>query len=772
MRKKKQKQVKQITNYLKFVAAGIVLVIIVALVSGCGSQTQNNGSSSERKKVLSKAEIQELTDLVVDAEENSDCIDEEDSREEVEGIATEDSDSNSRYTYILGYRDNGEDEEEDDEEDSEKLLVQVSADQKILQTFSENEIALHPKNRDEEIEFVGVTDQEIICSADLYEDDAVIWYRIPLSYENGQEKLLCDKKEIIYQEEDWESDLYDDVEKYLLCANINGLFVLNKESGEKQEIDSSILENYGYCEDLDSWIDSEGELHTVLMEYQDNVPNALYMYQTETKKIQKITDGITSESRMTSVDNKIFFTGLVNQQKSNDYNLYVYDMKTEQKKVLATETEIRDMLPGKPADNADIIRELVYAKGNLFLEIRYGDECYVLSCAPDEGTLTILDGMPELVKHTEYQLPKPITNGNDRYCNMNDHNIYEKTDGGVVERTLDGAYVRTIHLAYPYTLIYVNNQELIYQYIPDICGAPIFCSIPLTQIDGNDYPEISRKTVIVKGSNKDIAGEVWMGAIYADERYLVYRSSFRNFGVYDRKAKAFIDIADLPEQGQSLAGKCIQEHMQGDNIYMGSAYKSEEGYGYQLSLYHFGDQKASRIDPSSYTSGTACWSGDGKEIIYMRWSNEDDERTEYCSYNISTGKRKLLFTDLDLQKILNMKDCGSVYMKLVADKLYLFIDYYGENYGTYKVCSYELSGKGGLRYESQISALLEEGKDLYLYSWKYFVVEGELLLIGCQEDEEGSVVRDSEKYYYYDLETGEKGSFDRQDPEWLYLSFC
>ena len=125
----------------------IINEIIVALVSGCGSQRQDDGSSSRGRKVLSKAEIQELTDLVVvDAEENSDYIDEDYWGEEVEGIITMDSDSNSHFTYVRGYRRSGEDDEEEDEED-EMILVQISADHKILREFSEDEIALHPGKR-------------------------------------------------------------------------------------------------------------------------------------------------------------------------------------------------------------------------------------------------------------------------------------------------------------------------------------------------------------------------------------------------------------------------------------------------------------------------------------------------------------------------------------------------------------------------------------------------------------------------------------------------
>ena len=104
-------------------------MIIVALVSGCGIQAQNGGGSSKGRKVLSKAEIQELTDLlVVDAEED---VDYEDAIPD-----NSDSDTNSHFTYVWDYK---------EEEDSvEKILTQVSEDQKILQECSEDELALHP----------------------------------------------------------------------------------------------------------------------------------------------------------------------------------------------------------------------------------------------------------------------------------------------------------------------------------------------------------------------------------------------------------------------------------------------------------------------------------------------------------------------------------------------------------------------------------------------------------------------------------------------------
>lgn len=135
-------------NYLKFVAAGIVLLVIVALVSGCGSRRQERGSSPEGKKILSKAEIQELTDLVVvDADDEELAYDDDSDYEEdeIEWLMTEDSDSNSHYTYIWG--------DKEEEDSTEMILAQVSTDHKVLQTFSTRDIELYSGKKEESTEF-------------------------------------------------------------------------------------------------------------------------------------------------------------------------------------------------------------------------------------------------------------------------------------------------------------------------------------------------------------------------------------------------------------------------------------------------------------------------------------------------------------------------------------------------------------------------------------------------------------------------------------------
>ena len=245
MRKKKQKQARQIMNYLKFVTVGIVLLIIVALVSGCGIRRQEGGSCSEGKKILSKAEIQELTDLVVvDADDEEFAYDDDSDYEEdeIEWLMTEDSDSNSHYTYIWG------DKEEKDS--VEMILAQVSTDHKVLQTFSTQDIELYSGKKEESTEFLGATDQELIFESNLYlEGDDKIWYRIPLSYENGQEKVLCDRKEVLYKAGEEEGGFCFDAGNYFFCSDEKSCFTLDRETKKKQEIiRDDKNEIYGYCD--------------------------------------------------------------------------------------------------------------------------------------------------------------------------------------------------------------------------------------------------------------------------------------------------------------------------------------------------------------------------------------------------------------------------------------------------------------------------------------------------------------------------------------------
>lgn len=765
MRKKKQKQVKQLTNYLKFVVAGILLVIIVALVSGCGSQVQDDGSSSGQKKVLSKTEIQELTDLVVTDSEDSFC-EVEYGEDFIEGVITDEFDWNSHYIYVWGWKDRGEDGDEIGSDP--QILAQVSEDQKVLQTFSEDELALY-HGKWASTEFVGATDQELFFCAKsgITINEKWIWYRIPLSYENGQEKVLYEKKEAIYEaEEEWGS-VYCGAGKYLLCGYDGEIFVLDKESGETQRVvKNSKDKSYGYI-GFDPWISPEGDTYVVLVGYQDHLDNSLYAYRLGTKEVQEITTEISSESRVTYGDGKVFFTGLVDHQMQNDYNLYVYDMLTGQKKILASEAEIREILPKKPSEHADFIREMAYAQGTLYLEIRYAKQCYVVSCAVEKGSLALLEGLPELVRHREYQVSEPIKNGNSRYYNVNDHNIFENSEGGVVERTLDGKYVRTIHLLYPYSLIYANNEELIFECETEPCDGSIIYSVPLVQLDGNDYPDINRRKILLKKVHPEYDGDgVRSAAFYADEKYLIYISNDHSFVAYDRQAQKFVDIAGIPQERQGLVTDNILNNKSGEYIVFEAHSKNREKKGFLL--YHFGDSKVTPLDHYGYD---AHWSEDGKILIYEGWSGRDEDLIKIYSYHVDTGKKKVIFTKKDLKEIFKQVSENQEIMPYydsfsVSGKIYYVARALKGN--KCWVVSYDLAGGGELQYEAQISDFVNVNQDLEL--WDLEVAEGTLFIMKAQMDEEGDVDESSAKYYYYNPGTGKYAEIGETDEERLYLS--
>ncbi|MDE6568245.1 MAG: hypothetical protein K2K70_11010 [Lachnospiraceae bacterium] len=656
------------------------------------------------------------------------------------------------------------------------------------QEFSEDELALHPKNNDEEIGFVGATDQELIFRSVFYledlEKDNSTWYRIPLFYENGQEKVLCDRKEVFYEAGDKMAGINFDAGNYLFCEDEQDCFVLERNTGQKQEIinnDKTGL--YGYCAQTDPWLSPDGNVCVVLDRYWDGLPNAIYSYHTGKQKVQEITEGITWESRMVSGDGQVFYTGLVDEKKQNDYNLYVYDMELGVKKVLASEEEIRAMLPEKPAKNADFIRELVYAGGTLYLEIRYGDQCCVLSCKPEQGTLTFLEGIRELVRHKEYSLSEPIKNGSNKYSLANDHNIFEKAGGDVVERTLNGAYVRTLYsFCGVHDLLYVNNQELICQisnYDAEDYGKSVLYSIPLTEMDGNDYPEISCMVEITSRVSSEFADQVQTEKIYADEDYLVCMTESNEFTVYDRKKEKFIDIARLSKKPSSLPSSEIMENnICGEYV----LFKTRIENKWELLLYHFGDNKTISIDPLCETMAPAVWSQDGKTIIYECMSKTAENEREICTYDIQTGKKTVLFRDREIYQIL--EQYGKKYPEIDgyfrdeylniyvdSDQLYLFTEPIFGNSGEVCVFRYDLGEKKGLEYVEQSNDCLKYQEDqgislLGVTGGKLFLKKYQVLV----DEEEDDVIEKDIKYYYYDLRSGKSTEFGQNDGEYLYLS--
>lgn len=761
MDREKKKWNKQIRNYLIFVAAGVVILIIIALLSGCGSKMADQNVDSGQKSVLTSAEIKELQEqALLDVEE---VYDPEAEEEEIEITGIDDVDGwweNSQYRYAWGFQ----------EEEDEYNLLQLSAEDKVLQTFSTQDLSLFSRGDDEEIEVEGVTDREIICSTNLYmEDDMVTLYRIPLSHEHGKEQLQLDRKEKIFREEDWEAVLCYGKGKDLLFEDDKGCFILDQDAGKKYRVIKNEKNTiYQYCGQIDPWTTSQGDSYVALERYRNGLVEGVYAYRMGDRNIQKITDRINCESKITAGEGKVFYTGLVTKELTSDYSVYVYDFQTGKEKMLASEQDIREVLPEKPSENADFIREMVYAKGELYLELRFDGRCYVCTCTPDQGNLTLLKGLKELARHHEYHLKEPVREGNRNYTFANDTNIFEKNGGNVIERTLNGEYVRTIHLQ-PYHLLYVNNEELIYEYEPDLCGPSELYSVPLTEKDGMCFPEINRIERITRSGG---LSAVWGGGFYADKRFLVYMTSDGyEFKVYDRMAKKFLDIDNVPSSGRShLIGDTI--FVCGDVVAVSYFIKGENESG--VFLYRFGDHKVTYLDEAYVNSG--FWNQEEKAFIYPRINHEN--KIEWCSREILTDKNTVLFTEDDVQEILGRRekemeewDLLCTYSCLVDGQFFFVPDFYYANRIQNILC-YDLTDKTGLQKAKWNMEQEKEGKN---QEWAFLgSIEGKIFLKTYQveKDEEDfyEEVEDSAAYYSYDPVTGNCTEIKPTEGEWLFLS--
>lgn len=759
----KKKRNKQIRNYLMFVAAGVVILIVIALLSGCGSKMADHNAGSGQKSVLTSAEIKELQEqAMLDAEGVFDPAAEEED-EEIAGI--EDVDGwweNSQHRYAWGFQ-------EGEEVDTDGVLVQLSAEDKVLQTFSAQDLSLFSRGEDEEVEVEGVTDREVICSTNLYaEDDMVTLYRIPLSHEHGKEQLQLDRKEKIYKEEDWEAVFCYGEGNYLLFEDDKGCFILDQDVGKKYWIIKNKKNMiYQHCGEMDPWITPQGDAYVVLKRYRNGLAEGLYAYRMGDRNIQEITDSISCESKIAAGEGKIFYTGLVTKEYTSDYSIYAYDFQTGKEKMLASERVIREALPQMPSENADFMREMVCVKGQLYLEIRFDGRCYVCTCTPDRGSVTLLEDIKELARHQEYHLEESVQGGNRNYTFANDTNLFERSGGNVIERTLDGKYIRTIHLE-PYYLLCANNEELIYEFERDPCGETELYSVPLTKLDGNAFPEINRIERITRSGGSDIYG----GRIYADKGFLVYVAwDGYEFKVYDRMAKKFLDIANVPSSGRyCLKGDTV--FACGDVVAVSYFIRGKNSSG--VFLYRCGERNVTCLDDDFVDGG--LWDQEGKTLIYQRINHEN--KIEWCSHEILTDKDTVLFTEDDVQKILGRygkamdeSDLLFTYSCLVDGQFFFFPDLYYTDKIQSVLC-YSLKEKTGLK---KAKWNVEQKKEEKEQRWAFLgSVEGKVFLEKYQvekdEEDDYEEVEGSAAYYSYDPATGNCTEIKPAEGEWLILS--
>lgn len=717
----------------------VAIVLLFCLLTGCADK-------------VSDVATQETKNLSVLTDEGDESLLSGDG-------GAEDVWENNHFSYEREYMD-PDDEEEEDEED---LLLQKDSDGTITEQIRFGKLALL-SSRGDYVEILGVTDKEIICTDEEdknYETGAL--YCIPLSFYEGKEEVLYDKKEVIWE---GSSDITGSLSfvacigDYILCDDVGECIEFNRHNQETVRMDSGKNEQYTYYWDAIQGYCYTGE-YILCSRYTEEEQEEIYVHKIGTKTAEPVTES-NAEGTMVAVgEGKFYYTDLIDADQNSLYDVWQYDCEQKKNRKILTREQIEDILPEKPSAGCDLIREMKVADGKLYIEVRYADKGHVVSYAEDTEELKLENDIKELVRHRDYKLSTPIADANMRYTCCNDHNLYINQAGVLIERQLDGTYVRTIRMRGGRRL-YANNEELIVAY-PNEEQTDVLYSVPIRQLDGNDYPDFNKKEELVRIGERYYT-TIWDGELYADRNYLVFMTNDHEFKVFDRKKKAYVTLANDPQANHyfngsvfdSLCGKCF--------VFNTKPFgKNDDQYGF--SYYRMGDKKVTRIDPQCYTAADYVCDSARSQIIYERADDigKKEWEIEIWRYDMKSGGKERLFSGSEWERVLKKKGVskfGFVSQWYVyQDRLYIV----GST-----VLSLDLKDCQEVRLEKEMTEQMKEGKRENVSSLG--IVEGKLLIGKVEVDEDGEDIAGTERYFCYDMETKEGKELTDRDPEYLYLS--
>ncbi len=169
--------------------------------------------------------------------------------------------------------------------------------------------------------------------------------------------------------------------------------------------------------------------------------------------------------------------------------------------------------------------------------------------------------------------------------------------------------------------------------------------------------------------------------------------------------------------------------------------KKDDKYGF--SCYKLGGNKVIRIEENFYTYGYIC-DDKRKQIIYEREDiTKENSEAEFCSYS-SEGKKKRLFTEGDLNKVLKENgvqkaDFSWSDWAISGSRLYLVSNV---------VVSYDLEDKK-IRFEKELTEQMKEEKtELVSFCG---IIEGKFFIRRVKLDEDEEEIDETERIHCYDL---------------------
>ncbi len=698
----------------KYVPRTVCLFLVFCLFSGCASVRV------EKRAVKTSANTVTTDEILPDNE-------------------GEDVWANSHFTYEMEYTDL----------DKENLLLQKSDDGVVT-----------AKVRGEYVEILAVTDDELICSDEgdkTFETGAL--YCIPLSYKDGKEEIQYEKKEVV-----WKGDIENvDAITFYACTGDfliledyeDGCVEYNRRTHERKVIGKKGKEKYDYYSDNRSSFYQTGD-YILCSRYVNHRERGVYCYKVGTGRMDLVTECGLEDMIVTKGKGCFYYTGLSQQSEGGRYDVWLYDCEKKENRKLLKGEQIENLLPELPTAGCDLIRELKAAGDRLYIEVRYAGNSHVLSYTEGSGKLQVENHIKELLRHKTYKMDKEITDANRKYSCCNDRNMYLSKGAGLIEeRGLDGTYVRTIYTKGA-TLLFASNEELILQYQRDNETSEIY-SVPIVPLDGNDYPDVNQKRKLTKLPR----GEAIQGDdFYANSDFFVFVSDCHIFYVFDRKKGDYIELQNDPPANHYFENSAMSDNYMGNCFVFNTKPFGKKDDKYGFSCYKLGGNKVIRIEENFYTYGYIC-DDKRKQIIYEREDiTKENSEAEFCSYS-SEGKKKRLFTEGDLNKVLKENgvqkaDFSWSDWAISGSRLYLVSNV---------VVSYDLEDKK-IRFEKELTEQMKEEKtELVSFCG---IIEGKFFIRRVKLDEDEEEIDETERIHCYDLAAKSGKMLSENDPEYLY----
>lgn len=701
-----------------------VSVFCIGAFSGCGGKVQEKDNLPTRSGLVSQENgITDQTGEEDNGWENSTCCYRED-------LSRWDDDYESGDEEVI-------------------YLAQYDKQGNKLQEFSYAEFGMEDELY---IEILAARDHELLFSYELDDDEWDI-YSVPLEHKDGKETVAFDKISMVCKGLPWGVYLYGD-DDYLIFGNGKSILEVCRADKNYKKIRADVRDLTLFRQRADE----ENRLIYFGGSSKEGY-QGLFAYAVGGGTIRQVTSRDCMNTLFAMGGGKLFYTAVRSENGGLCYDLFQYDNAVGETTTLATESEIVGKMPAAPTEGSDVVREIRYQDGKIYMEVWAKQEKYVLCCDAASRELTVEEGIKCLVEHTESKLDEPLYDADAEYGNANGQNIFisaSMPDGGIGlrEYTLQGEFVRNVYTHYCgeiWNLLYANNEELIFG-VGGEDDEDIY-SVPLRKVDGNDFPVMGEAKRICKVS--EYGACIRSGNIYADADYLVYVSNVHEAAVYDRKAGKHIDIKNMPRTNFYFAagsGKISQNRVGDCFIYCTKPYgKNEDKYAF--SYWRPGEDHLTMIDKRCYTAASRACDTERNQVIY-----ELDDGI-WC-YNIKDGKRRKLLDIKDVETFIRKHAEKFFYAELFVDRDQLYI------VDTVSGCcgSFDLEKGGEIRYEEKFSEMLKEDEGFYVETIEQ--TEGKFLITLTPTDEDSDLPC---RYRYYEPQTAEGKTLSPTDKEMLYF---